>query len=175
MSIRQSSNQKGFSLIELIAVLAILALTLLIGVPALGNAVEKQRLRSATVEFVSTIRMARQEAINRNTVVTICPSLDGRACLSNQWSSGWIVFTGTLTTMSNNAIPTSDILLVKQMTSSRVTIATTNTQLQKAITYKASGRSSRNGTLTISTSPDNEAKVVFNILGRPKVEFLENS
>jgi hypothetical protein len=77
--------------------------------------------------------------------------------------------------MSNNAIPTSDILLVKQMTSSRVTIATTNTQLQKAITYKASGRSSRNGTLTISTSPDNEAKVVFNILGRPKVEFLENS
>lgn len=43
--------------------------------------------------LVSSLRMARSEAIvSYQDPVVVCPSADGEACNSTNWSDGWIVF-----------------------------------------------------------------------------------
>jgi type IV fimbrial biogenesis protein FimT len=45
-------------------------------------------------QFIQAIYLARSEAIKRNSVVSLCPSLDGGTCgpSGTPWHHGWIVF-----------------------------------------------------------------------------------
>lgn len=42
--------------------------------------------------FITTLNLARSEAIKRGTSVGICPSNDGLDCNAASWSTGWVVF-----------------------------------------------------------------------------------
>ena len=82
----------GFSLIELMIVLVILAAVLVIGLPSFSSAGLVSRLKSYANEVVSSVYLARSEAIKRNTPITLCQSADGNACTtSGDWEQGWIV------------------------------------------------------------------------------------
>ena len=59
------SRQAGFSLIELLVVLSILALTAALVSPALDRALQSARLKGATRELASALRQTRGQAIHR--------------------------------------------------------------------------------------------------------------
>jgi type IV fimbrial biogenesis protein FimT len=61
----------GFSLIELMIGIALLALLLMLGLPALGTYLQNAKLRSAAESFYSGVQMARAEAVRRNAQVEI--------------------------------------------------------------------------------------------------------
>jgi len=83
-------DPRGFTLVEVLVVLAIAAVTLGLAVPALGEAVVRHRLRAATGAFLDTLDRARARAVWRNREVTVCASEDGRHCLpTSDWSRGW--------------------------------------------------------------------------------------
>lgn len=71
---------KGFTLVELIIVIAILAVAIGIAAPSYVNFIQNNQLTSSTNQFISAVNYARNEAINRQEDVRI--SGDG---------NGWVV------------------------------------------------------------------------------------
>jgi len=65
------SRQAGFSMAELLAVLAIISLVLLAVIPAFGNFTKAWRVRGAADEMLSTFRHVRQLAITTHNDVAI--------------------------------------------------------------------------------------------------------
>jgi type IV fimbrial biogenesis protein FimT len=84
----------GFTLIELMITLVLVAILATIGVPNFMNLIANNRLTTQANELVSSLNLARSEAIKRNTRVTVCRSDTGTSC-SGTWSNGWIVFVDT--------------------------------------------------------------------------------
>src|SRR5512147_2833409 len=59
-------NQRGFTLIELVVVMVLIAIGALLLVPNLGAWLPNFRLRSATRDIVSTMRAAQMKAVSHN-------------------------------------------------------------------------------------------------------------
>ena len=92
------SPSAGFTLIELAAVLAIVAILCCVASPGLSRTVSTRALAAQSSEFMAALRFARAEALKRGTVVTVCASMVGAASPACQgphaadWRAGWIVF-----------------------------------------------------------------------------------
>ncbi len=107
----QEQKQRGFGLIEILFVLAIVAIALGIGVPAFNTLIANQRMSSATNDLVSSLHAARSEAIKRQVTVTVCPTVEGDGpCLPNgSLASGWTVFVDQNT--ADAAIGADDVVV----------------------------------------------------------------
>lgn len=87
-------RHRGFSLTELVFTLALVAGLLGWGIPTFRD-IQRNSARTREVnQFVQAIYLARSEAMKRNGVVSLCPSLDGELCApaGTPWHRGWIVF-----------------------------------------------------------------------------------
>lgn len=62
-------HSRGFSLIELIIGMAILALLLALGMPMLSTYLQNAKIRSAAENFLTGAQKARTEAVSRNAAV----------------------------------------------------------------------------------------------------------
>ncbi len=86
-------KNSGFTLIELMITVSIVAILLTVGVPSLKTFMQGNQLIASTNELVSAIHVARSEAIKLNSKVSICSSNNGTSCSgSSSWKEGWIVF-----------------------------------------------------------------------------------
>jgi len=77
--------QRGFSLIELLVTLAVVAILLTVGVPASQAFIAKSRLTTASNQFTLSLLLARSEAAKRGKDVLMI-SANGK-----DWSGGWRV------------------------------------------------------------------------------------
>ena len=85
-------NTLGFTLIELMVTISILAILLMIAVPSFNEATLGSKLSSFANNLVASSHLARSEAIKRNALVAICASSDGATCAeSSNWEQGWII------------------------------------------------------------------------------------
>jgi len=67
--------EQGFSLIEVMAVVAIMALATAIAIPSYQAWYAKSKLKSSLLELNSNMNMARTVAKNRNTTITVTVAL----------------------------------------------------------------------------------------------------
>lgn len=88
----QHCNDKGFTLIELMIVLVIVAVVLVMVPPGMAQLSLSTNLKSYSHEMLSSAYLARSEAIKRNAPATLCVSTDGATCAgAGDWEQGWIV------------------------------------------------------------------------------------
>lgn len=85
----QGFRAAGFTLMELLIAIAMLAILTTLAVPAFTQFIQNNRLSAQANEMVAAMQFARSEALRRGRPVQVCSSSDGAACNGN-WNEGWI-------------------------------------------------------------------------------------
>ncbi len=88
-----SSRQFGFTLIELMIILVVVAILVSLAVPNMRTFIQDARLTSQANRFVTDISAARTRSLN-GSVVVICPSTTPGTCLlpGSPWEGGRFMF-----------------------------------------------------------------------------------
>ncbi len=106
-------ESRGFTLVELMVSLAVLAVLLGMAVPAFNNAALSGKLSGFASSFVASTQLARSEAIKRNKTVKLCASSGGLTCdnPSRGWAAGWIVILADNSIVQRQEALPSDFLI----------------------------------------------------------------
>lgn len=92
--------QSGFTLVELCIALAVAGVLIAIAMPAMASFHAKTAVAAQANGLMSALRLAKQEAMTRGELVSVCAMDPGTAdsaepgCLPSgrDWSAGWIIF-----------------------------------------------------------------------------------
>lgn len=99
-----SRRARGFTIIEIMVVVAILGVLASLAAPSFGPVIERWRVRDAAESLQSALFYARSEAIKNGGNVTLLRTPNGDGCTNatatTQWGCGWTVFVDT----NNNGV-----------------------------------------------------------------------
>jgi type IV fimbrial biogenesis protein FimT/type IV fimbrial biogenesis protein FimU len=95
-----SHHKKGFTLIELMVSIAVVAILSTVALPSMSNFLVKMRVDNEISEIQRLLLTARNMAINTGKNTTICPLTSG-SCTSN-WHNEISVFTNDNNTLTTN-------------------------------------------------------------------------
>lgn len=94
--------QAGFTILELMVVVAIVGILMAVAVPAMGNFIRNGRITAAANDVMAALHFTRSEAIKRRQPVTLCTSANAilasnqpntnATCADSEFLTGWIVF-----------------------------------------------------------------------------------
>lgn len=89
-------SEVGFTLLELMIVLALAAVILAIGAPSFTEFRRNGRLTADANDLLTAVQVARTEAMKQQRTVSLCASVDplaaAPACSGSGDFTGWIVF-----------------------------------------------------------------------------------
>jgi len=166
---------RGFTLVELLVVLAVGAVLLAIAIPSYAFLVNSSRLAAMTNDLVSALHLTRSEAIKRNMRVTVCKTstamAETPACDTTAgWQQGWLVFVDGGT---KGVVDSGDTLLWVQ-DRAHTAVSITSNNYGQYISYLPSGRSQGsnglpNGTIQICVA-GTRRDIIINITGRPRLD-----
>ena len=91
---RKLRTSPGFTLVELMTTVAVIAVILVIGVPSIANMKRSGDLTTTSKDLVSALNFARAEAVRRGANVEVGPI--------GAWGSGWNVGTNLADTTPTN-------------------------------------------------------------------------
>lgn len=133
-------NKKGVTLLELIVVMAIIAIGAVLTVPNLGPWMANYRLRGATRDITSTLRVAQMRAVSNNLDYEVF--FDGSTYILRRNSLGIPVPEGVIQTLPTGILivpPVYNPLTFSPNSSSNGgTIQLTNTRNTRTITVSPS-------------------------------------
>ncbi|MCG6866333.1 MAG: GspH/FimT family pseudopilin [Thiogranum sp.] len=87
------NRENGFTLVELIVTLAIAAILMTVAVPSFMTTIKNNRLITDANRLVSSVGLARSEAIKQGRTATVCVSADQATCTGEtDWTLGWMVW-----------------------------------------------------------------------------------
>jgi len=133
----------GFTLIEMMVVIAILGVLLAIGIPSFQQLIVSNRIASNANEIIADLMMARSEALKRggDVIVTVCATTDGNSCSgANDWSRGRLVFVDSTTVGVIGSVDAGEVVLRKAGASDGgVIVAAGGFSTVGFVTYRSSG------------------------------------
>ena len=88
-----NSQRAGFTVIELMITVAVIAVLATIAAPSLRDLVKNARMTSLANDFMTDLNIARSEAVKRGVRTAMCTSNNGTNCTGTPWNQGWIIFT----------------------------------------------------------------------------------
>lgn len=166
---------RGFSLIELMIVLALVGILASLAVPTYRTFLINQQLSSAASDFLSSMLQARSEALRLGRPVSILPT-DG-----SSWTSGWY-----LIQVDNTCASTGTAFAKQDAVGSFVSVKTSTTNKSfvassPSFTYSAAGfpvtscsspyySGSMNGRLVFQTlDTGRERQIIVSTSGRARI------
>lgn len=122
-------STKGFTLIELMIAIAIMAVLAAVGVPAFQTMILNNRIVTTNNALLGVLQMARSEAVNKRKNIRVCPSTDQLTCTADgNWHDGIIVL--------------NDALLLRVMPATRNGVQITSVLTE--VVYQGNGRTTAN-------------------------------
>ncbi len=179
---------KGFTLLEMLIAMAILAIVISVGVPSLSGFSANQRLIGAAEQVYSHLQQARSEAVSRNTLVYVNFAVDGTASWEYGMSSVNSLCDLTITTANGvnscrmvvsdgdasldpgtGAVDADDLVLMRYTDADHagviMDIANFSTGSTQFIFDPTRGTST-SGQVNLTGSNGNQLRVAVNLLGR---------
>lgn len=161
-------RERGFNLIELLVTLAVVAVVITAGAPAMANFINDMRLTATTNDLLTFFNFARSEAAKRGARVTLCISADQATCSTGgtDWAVGMVAFIDT----DNNGQVASGETVVRVLNPMQTGVsvtATTAFATNYYFYYRPSGAANSQGTLRVCRSGRNARDVSVNSVGRP--------
>lgn len=93
MNMSDKGKQRGFTLLELMIVVSIVAITASLAVPSFRETIARNRIVTQNNALITALTLARSEAIKQGSRVSVCASADMTSCSgAGTWETGWIVF-----------------------------------------------------------------------------------
>lgn len=145
MHLDTQEYQSGFGLIELMATIAIVSILAALAAPGLGTLLQSNTLTESANRFLSSMALARNEAVSRNVEVVMCQlNSAGNACGNDgRWENGWRVWSD----VNGNSLfdaATDDVINEEIALPDGYTLRVSNNQFTNEITYNSIGNA--NGT-----------------------------
>ncbi len=167
----------GFTLIELMMGLLLVAVLITFGAGSLKPLWQKYQLQAQAEDLLSSLLLARGEALKRGVRVTACVSKDGTHCqITGGWEQGWLVFEDSDDNATRSAL---EPLVQTHGVMPLNLLASGNSPVAHYVSYAATGRSLyasgafQAGTITLcrtSAEPVQGWKLVINAVGKPRLD-----
>lgn len=78
-------RSRGFTLIELMVALVVLAVLLGLAIPGFGSMIDQQRMSTGLNNLGLGLSVTREEAVRMNRTLTLAP-------VGGDWNNGWVIF-----------------------------------------------------------------------------------
>lgn len=90
---RRHARSAGFTLLELLTALGIVAIALALGIPSYSHITASNRAAAEVNSLFGDMQYARAEAIRQGENIVLCVSTNGMTCdaASTAWNQGWII------------------------------------------------------------------------------------
>lgn len=168
-------GQAGFTLLEALVVLALVAVLTGIAAPAMSSLRQQHRMQGQAEDFFNSLMLARSEALRQQQRVTVCVrTVDDRCAATGPWTSGWMVF---FDANANAQRESQEPVLQKHEALSAGLTLEGNSMVSRYVSYGPEGRSQtvtgafQAGTLSLCSPAASQAwHVVINALGKPRLE-----
>ena len=142
-------RMSGFTLIELVSVMLIVAILAAVGLPSFNYVTSSNRVATEVNSLVGDLQYARSEAVREGSYVTVCASVNGTSCTGMAtWNTGWIVFADP--TNSHTGGTGTNVLRVKQGFNSSDTFAADNAFSYVTYNREGFGPTGVSGQVTIT-------------------------
>lgn len=138
----------GFTLIELMVVIAIAAILTTLAAPSFVGLIKSSKISSGVNTFLADVRLARSEAVRLGGDVVMCrsnlPEAANPVCNTgsgtggNGWVSGWIIFHDLDNSLNRNG--TEPVLRVQPALTSIDSITESSTPPSNKFPFTATGR-----------------------------------
>lgn len=161
----------GFTLIELMVAILLLVITMTVAIPSMQSTIQNNRVVALTNDLVSSLNLARSEAIKRGVSVSVCPAANAsfNSC-GNDWNNGWLIFVNPdeNNVFANNA--DEPLLRVHQVQGQGVGVTSSpavTTATYNNAGFAAAGTGNLNFSLTASGCTGNHSRNVnISLTGR---------
>lgn len=133
---------QGFTLVELIATLAVTAVVLTLGIPSFRDIILSNTITAKANGFIADLTLTRSESIKRGSQVTMCQSTNQSSCTeTGEWEKGWIIFSDA---DEDGVVGDGPVIKSVSAFSGTLTVRG-NSTVENSISYKSSGKSSEAG------------------------------
>ena len=160
---RGSCRQRGLSLVECLAALAVVAIVVGLSVPSMGAAIERRNLEGAAAQLRTDIHMARAEALAHNRNMRI-------GFVSTTAGSCYVVHTGTAAecTCQPGLVPQcgNGVQVVRSASFLAAGPLAMRSNVASMVLDAGRGTVSPTGTLRFTGRQGREVRLVVNIMGR---------
>jgi type IV fimbrial biogenesis protein FimT len=159
----------GYSMVELMIVLAIASVLLAIGVPGFSALIRHQKMTTTVNDFFAAVNLTRSEAIRRGMRVDLVPAGDG-----TDWAKGWVVLVDR--NLNQRADAGEQIIFSHGPAPQGMLIKSAFTDSKTHyLAYNGTGRTRTNANSQtpqlgswIFTLDDQTRRITINFLGRPR-------
>lgn len=140
------NKSRGFTMVELMVVIAIVAVLTTLAAPSFKNLIQSNSMSSVVNTFLADMRYARSEAIRRGGKVVMCrsnspeasPPSCGTGSGTNGWVSGWVIYADE---NSNGSIESTEVLRVQSpITTVDSIMQTSGGGARNSLEFTATGR-----------------------------------